>query len=393
MDKCLPFRASISCSHFQRFSDALCHLIHHKLELRRKRRITNYLDDYLFIAHTLAYCNYMIDSFLKLCSQLGVPVSMDKTEWASDKIVFLGILLDGHYLSLAIPEDKRIKAVELLSEMIGQKKTMVKKLQQLCGFLNFLGKAIFLGRTFSRRMYAKFNHLVNVGDANQRRNSHDFKWKQHYHIRLDQEFKLDCQIWMEFLTGSLGTVANRPMIDLSVVQTSMEIGFTSDASASQEFGYGFGATLGTRWILGAWPRDFVKNEKPSIEYLELFALVAGVLTWQSDRCLCNARISVHCDNIAVVHMVNNLTSSCGNYMFLIRLLTLNSLKFNHRITALYISSKNNFLSDALSRNQISKFRTLGPQINKESDQIDPTIWPISKVWESYTNCETKSGKH
>ena len=41
IDKCLPFGSSISCLHFQRFSDALCHLISFKLRLGSKKRITN----------------------------------------------------------------------------------------------------------------------------------------------------------------------------------------------------------------------------------------------------------------------------------------------------------------------------------------------------------------
>ena len=52
VDKCLPFGSSISCSHFQRFSDALCHLIEHHLQVNRCT--TNYLDDFLVIALTLA---------------------------------------------------------------------------------------------------------------------------------------------------------------------------------------------------------------------------------------------------------------------------------------------------------------------------------------------------
>ena len=93
VDKCLPFGSSISCSHFQRFSDALCHIVEFKLQT--KRRVTNYLDDFLFIARTLARCNTMIRTFMDMCDDLGVPLSPEKTEWAAEWIIFLGILLDG----------------------------------------------------------------------------------------------------------------------------------------------------------------------------------------------------------------------------------------------------------------------------------------------------------
>ena len=47
IDKCLPFGSSISCAHFQHFSNALHHLIEHRLQM--KRRVTNYLDNFCLL--------------------------------------------------------------------------------------------------------------------------------------------------------------------------------------------------------------------------------------------------------------------------------------------------------------------------------------------------------
>ena len=70
VDKCLPFGASISCALFQEFSDALCHLVEFKTKC--PKRVTNYLDDFLFGALTLMKCNWMIRQYLDLCEELGV---------------------------------------------------------------------------------------------------------------------------------------------------------------------------------------------------------------------------------------------------------------------------------------------------------------------------------
>ena len=157
-DKCLPFGASISCAIFQRFSNALKYLTQFRTS---RKSITNYLDDFLFIAYTRILGNEMIHKFLNLCEELGVPVAMEKTEWACIRIVFLGILLDGEFMILAIPEDKRIKAINLLNTFLMKKKSMVKDLQALCGYLNFLTKAIYPGRAFMRRMYSKYALMWN----------------------------------------------------------------------------------------------------------------------------------------------------------------------------------------------------------------------------------------
>ena len=148
VDKCLPFGSSVSCIYFQRFLDALHHLIEHRLQVRN--RVTNYLDDFLFIARTILQCNFMIQHFLNLCKELGVPVSMEKMEWTLELIVFLGILLDGKNMLLAVPEQKKQKAIELLQQFSKLKKVTVGQLQKLCGYLNFLNKAIFPGRAFTR---------------------------------------------------------------------------------------------------------------------------------------------------------------------------------------------------------------------------------------------------
>ena len=75
------------------------------------------------------------------------------------------------------------------------------------------------------------------------------------------------------------------------------------------------------------------KHNPNIEYLGLFALVAGVLTWESDEALVNSRISIVCNNMGVVGMINKMTSSCKHCMVLLRILTLNNLRLNRRITA------------------------------------------------------------
>ena len=56
---------------------------------------------------------------------------------------------------LAIPEEKN-KAIYALKKMINKRKATVKELQSLCGYLNFLNKAILPGRAFTRHMYSKY---------------------------------------------------------------------------------------------------------------------------------------------------------------------------------------------------------------------------------------------
>ena len=106
VDKCLPFGSSISCVLFQKFLDALKFLIEFKEKLV-KDSVTNYLDDFLFLALYLARCNQIIESFLELCEELGVPITLNKTEWADVEVIFLGMLLNGQFLTISIPQEKK----------------------------------------------------------------------------------------------------------------------------------------------------------------------------------------------------------------------------------------------------------------------------------------------
>ena len=163
IDKCLPFGASISCALFQKFSDALCYLFEYRVNTHGVT--TNYLDDFLFLALTICHCNELIMEFLQLCKELNVPISDKKTEWANELIVFLGILLNGRDFSLGGPLEKRENAIKLLNNMLDKKKATVKDLQVLCGYLNFISKAVFPGRTFTRRMYSKFAVIIDTTEG------------------------------------------------------------------------------------------------------------------------------------------------------------------------------------------------------------------------------------
>ena len=114
------------------------------------------------------------------------------------------------------------------------------------------------------------------------------KLKPHHHIKLDGEFKLDCRVWIEFLSENAQVVVSRPMLDLSRQVTAEQLEFFSDATANEFLG--FGSVFGNRWVWGTWPPGFVKKCQPSIEYLELFALLAGIFTWEKE--LSNMRILV-----------------------------------------------------------------------------------------------------
>ena len=367
VDKCLPFGASISCALFQKFSNALHHIL--AVITGTKYTITNYLDDFLFTEIMQNRCNKMVSNFSKICEDINLPIVHDKTEYATTRIIFLGILLDGEHLLLAVPIEKKDRALTTINYLLNKRKAMVKQLQQFTGYLNFLCKAIHPGRSFTRRMYSKFSNIL---DGNT-------KLKPYHHVKLDNEFKFDCLVWKQFLESELSQVVCRPMLDLSEHVSAVELDFATDASAGETLGWG--GVFGEHWIFGIWPPRFIKDKRPSIAYLELFALVASVIAYEEE--LKNIRINIQCDNQSLVEMVNSTTSKCPNCMFLIRLLVLSGLKFNRRTYVRYIQSKKNCRADALSRLRFQHFFNISsPSVDREPTPIPTDLWPVDKIWQN-----------
>ena len=311
----------------------------------------------------------MIQGFIDLCGKLRVPVVTEKTEWVMTVIVFLGILINGESLCLCIPLEKRDKALRLLNNLTGKRKATIKQLQVLTGYLNFLTRVVHPRRVFTRRMYNKYARVMkNKGRI----------LKPYHHINIDGEFRFDCEIWRVFLNNYRELTLCRLMIDMATNNTSKVLNFYSDASTNPNFG--FGAVFNQQWIVARWEEDYVKTFEPSIEYLELLALTAALLTWSQqlkDQC-----ITIFCDNMSVVQMVNNSSSSCKQCMYLFRLINLDNLIRNRRVFARHVRSEENSLTDSLSRLQFKCFRRLGPHMEQSPCAISPQVWPASRIWQN-----------
>ena len=356
VDKCMPFGASISCAIFQAFSDSIAYLV----QYRTKRPLVNYMDDLFFAALCKALCDGQVRVFLDLCDSICFPVSLEKTFWGSQLLTFLGLLIDTVNKRISIPVEKLEKALELIDYVLNKKNKEITlhKLQQLAGFLNFLCRCVVPGRAFVRRLYSLGNNQNLL---------------PHHHIRFSAECRMDMQIWRKFLSEP--TIYSRPFIDC-MEQTAKDIDMYSDASGSSV--KGFGAYCGKEWICKTWDQKWFCRENPSIEYLELLGVAVAVVTWI--RKFKNSRVLLHCDNESVCRMINNSSSKCKNCMVLIRLVILEALIHNVKITAEWVSTGDNGKADALSRMDFARFRHLGPDMNENPQTIPKDLWPITKLW-------------
>ena len=107
---------------------------------------------------------------------------------------------------------------------------------------------------------------------------------------------------------------------------------------------GYGACFGKKYLYGTFPISWQSFDIQVLELYPIFLLVHMFFTQLS-----NHHVIFHCDNLAIVHTINNMTSKCKPVMYLLRPMILIFLKHNIIFKAVHIPGARNLICDALSR--------------------------------------------
>ena len=345
IDKCLPFGLSVSCAIFEKFSTFL------EWALRQATgsdQIIHYLDDFCGGCKDQREAQNMLDISLALFSKLGVPIAEEKVEGPVTSLKFLGLEVDTVNMLVKLPPDKLSKLKEIVNNFVskGLVKVRLRELQSVIGSLSFACKAIVPGRAFLRR-------LIDATSGVRR---------PFHRIRVTKGMLEDLMVWQTFLSdfngASMMIPANIRHVDL----------FTDASGAS-----GFGAYCDGHWVTGQWPDELhsVVSAK-DITCKELFPIILALLVWGIDWA--NMRIIFHCDNQAVVTIINKQTCKQKHTMNLVRLMVTFCLSNNIVFKAVHVLGVNNGIADALSRLQLDRFRALAPSADLDQTPVPERIW-------------------
>ncbi|XP_065192706.1 uncharacterized protein LOC135823789 [Sycon ciliatum] len=177
----------------------------------------------------------------------------------------------------------------------------------------------------------------------------------HYRISLTTECQEDIQWWLRLLEEWNG----KSFFLFPDWTPSPDLELFTDASGT----LGWGAFNSGRWLQGTWSSEQLAH---SIEWKELYALVTACCTWGKEwRQL---RITMHCDNKAVVDCIRSGTSKSPPVMTLIRELFFVCARFNSTVAAAHIAGQSNCIADSLSRFRMEEFRRLAPAAQAQPDQ-------------------------
>lgn len=351
--KTVCFGSGTSCFLYMKLSNALAHIF------RRKSNggdISNLLDDFLTCKRDEEGCNEYLRLFMNICEQINLPLSEEKTCYATQVIVFLGLLINTITQTISIPHDKIERGQRELDILIRSKKITVKQLQKLTGLLNFFCRAVVPGRAFTRRLYAKMKGL-----------------QKHHHLRVDKELKSDSRMWLQFL--EMDQAVCRPFLDFDRIIHADEIEFFTDG-ALDDWRVGVGGCFGNHWFSKTIRTDLYAqtNLKLNIQIVELASILLGLSLWIEK--LENKRVVIFCDNESVVFMINKSTSSCRVCMIMLRMITLWSMRFNCRVFCTHLSSEKNWRADKVGEYQFRMRYT----VDFDKTSLSGELWPIPRKW-------------
>ena len=361
VDLVLPFGLRSSGAIFNQFASLVRWIIetHYKI-----RDIVNYSDDFFAVlSKEMTIARTQLAQIIKAFNDMGIPLAEDKIEGPSLILIYLGIIINSLDMTIEVPDEKLTEAMANLTKWKNQRTCTKRQLKSLIGKLGSICKVVRPGRMFSRR-------LIDLSTTVER---------MHHHITLNQEARADIQWWMDFLPQ--WTAISMILPPLSIRSTDLQL--YTDASD-----LGFGATLGNQWIQGSWyelgfrkrffKKDFQwawnENLKLSIDYRELFSIVAATLTWGHKWR--GQRIVFVTDNKPITQVWDSGTSPSIPLMSLVRPLYLFAAKSGFSISFKHIFGIYNVAADAISRFQMRRFRDAMPTADVSPIQLPTTVYDL-----------------
>ena len=121
-----------------------------------------YVDDFLGVEASYLQAMMAFDTFIQICSFLGIQLARDKCHPPSVQVVWLGFYIDAGAMTIAIPATKLDLVLKDAASWLSRPRATKKALQQLVGRLVHLCSCVQHGRRFISRILAALSRAYYV---------------------------------------------------------------------------------------------------------------------------------------------------------------------------------------------------------------------------------------
>ena len=302
LDTCLPFGYRHGSSLYQRLSNAVRHIMR-----RQDYDVINYIDDILGI-DLPSRIDASFDALRSLLPRLGFEISKKKLVSPTTCMNCLGILIDTKEFTLAIPSEKLQEIMTMCKSWIHKNSCTKRQLQSLLGSLLYVTKCVRSSRFFLNRLLEFLRSMEDRGQED-----------------LTVEAKRDINWFQKFLSTFNGVT----FFDQRQVDGTIEL----DASLQ-----GLGAVWGSQIYALSIPLGYLNFQ---IVHLEMLNILVALRAWGSQWL--HKRISIACDNEAVVFALNSGKTKDFSLAAIARNIQLMLATYNIEIVVKHIPGKDNDL--------------------------------------------------
>lgn len=281
--------------------------------------VKNFVDDFMGIelAENIWEAYYAMKRLLR---NVGVDEAEDKAVPPAYCIEFLGVLFDLWHMTMSIPEDKMLDIQEELELWKTRHMTTRKQLERLLGRLQFLGSCIRPGRVFVSRLIQELKNVHGLG-----------LWP------ITEDIRKDLQWWKECMQQHNG-----------VAMLWQQDWTTGDGwAATDSCLTGVGGVLGDQCYRAWVPLELQENVEWTIAHLEFLSILVLVQVFKEEPK--GRRMKLWCNNQAVVLVINTGRAKDKLLQQCLRCLYYLLIQMDCLVRMHYIPSKENKISDALSR--------------------------------------------
>jgi hypothetical protein len=203
--------------------------------------LAGYVDDFFGGCDTYEKALEQMELWLKVCADLGVPVSKAKTFLPSQIVEILGFIIDTVNMSISVDPERIQDILDEMARIEGRKAVRKDDLERLAGKMVFVCSVVPGGRTFMREILNTMNGL------RQKRNT--ASW-----AHLSAGFQSDLRWWKRFALKWNGVESIPPPISIPWRW------LTSDASGE----HGLGVFVCGAAVHVPLPLDVLKNRSSKI---------------------------------------------------------------------------------------------------------------------------------